>query len=145
MADNYAKDVETIESIVSSMFSAISWTPEDVPDWDRFREASLDGALLAPSARPLAFKTMDDFIAGMDEQRRSGALKSFDERVLRQDVTVFGNIALSRCSYAAKVNGGDENRGVNMFLFAKSADRWRIVAMAWDSETEGHPIPADLV
>lgn len=144
MARDHQRDIEAIEKTIEDMFAAISWSAESPPDWKKFAAPALEGAVLAPSARPAALKGMEEFVAGMKNQRDSGNLVDFEERVLGHHVRVFGNIAVALSSYASRINEGDEMRGVNAFLLVKTEGSWRIAGMAWDGATEERPLPDDL-
>lgn len=141
MPERYAHDVSEIQAVIEQLFSAISWNPAKAPDWETFRSLCLDDVLLVPAARPASPTALATFIGMMDGQRSSGQLSDFQERVLAHDVGVFGNIAVARSSFATRVNQGSEGRGVNAFMLVKDAGVWRIAAMSWDNESEGHPVP----
>jgi len=142
---DYTADESRIRQIVEKMFTAISWTETRPPDFDTFSQAVRKDAVLVPAARPASPTTIDTFVARMSGQHRSGAMKTFDERAHKTIVKVFGNLAVAIGSYEAQIDGGPIGRGANGFLLIRNDDDWQIAAMAWDSEGEGKPLPAELV
>lgn len=145
MPQKYSEDIAVIGSMIDDMFSAISWDESARPDWDRFSAPCFEGVMLYPSARPVNPTALAPFTKMMVGQRDSGKLKTFEEKTLGHHVRVFGNIAVALSSFETTINGGETSRGVNGFLLIREQDDWKIVAICWDSESEGRPIPADLL
>ncbi|MFO7552451.1 MAG: DUF4440 domain-containing protein [Haliea sp.] len=144
MTDRYTDDIKEIENTIEALFSAICWSPDKAPDWERFAGLCLDDVVLVPAARPAKTTALKPFIATMSKQRDEGGLLNFHERVFAHDVGVFGNVAVARSSFATSINKATETRGVNAFMLVKSDGAWHIAAMSWDNESEAHPVPADL-
>ena len=93
------------------------------------------------AATPIA---LDDFIAGMEQQRTSGALGSLEEREIAGAVSGFGNLASVRSTFVATIDGA-ERRGVTWALLVREGGRWLIIATAWENENDERPLPADLL
>lgn len=132
-----ADDVASITEIVADMFDAISWSPDNQPDFERFAKAVHECAVLVPSARPIVPSSIADFVDRMRSQHSAGSMETFDERPLKTSVLLFGNMAVALGGYEMRVNGGAPSRGANAFLLAREDGHWRIVSMAWDSERDG--------
>ena len=115
-----------------------------MPDFKKFREDFYSEARLFASARPLTSQSVDEF-----ENRMRGiagkGLRSFEEKVLGCDVSVFGNIAVAEVACENTENGTDVNRNVETMLLAKDSGHWKILAQAWDKETAENQIPHQLL
>jgi hypothetical protein len=138
------EDACEIAAIVQRMFDAISWSPEQAPDFPAFRASVRDDAVLIPSARPAKTTDMTNFLIGMKTQRDNGNLVDFEETALGTHVRVFGNIAVAIGGYESMANKGKPGRGANVFLLVRGDKGWEIAAMAWDNEKDGVMLPADL-
>lgn len=143
MAVDHEADKQEIGQIIADLFEAISWTRDSPPDWDNFAQPYLDKALLFPSARPVSSKTLEEFIAMMQGQYPE-KMHTLQEDVIRNEVRVFGNLAMALSSYSANINGEPAGRGVNGFLFLRDDGKWKIGAMCWDNESEDNPLPEAL-
>lgn len=145
MTDAYGDDVKAINTVIDGLFEAISWTPDRPADWQALAQSFHDDAVMIPSARPIATVDVRTFSDRMQAQRDSGALTSFEERVLHNTVHVMGNAASVANVYEGVANGGAPFRGVNMLLLSKEDGRWKVVAMTWAQETDDAPLPAALL
>jgi hypothetical protein len=72
-------------------------------------------------------------------------LRSFKEDVLGHQIRVFGNVAVAVAGCQITENGKEINRGVEMMLLIKEEGTWRIVAQAWDIESDLKKMPIDLL
>ena len=63
--------------------------------------------------------------------------KHFDERPLRFDINVRGNIAEAWVPYEFYLNGAFSHCGVDVFTFLRAADGWKIVSTVYSVEKEG--------
>jgi hypothetical protein len=142
-------DVNSVDAILTALYSVISG-PEGQPrDWDRMRSLFLPSARLIPARAakdsPHAdalFLTIDDYIA-----RSSGTMTSsgFFERSIHNDIQQFGNIVHVWSTYESRHNADDAApfaRGINSIQLLKDGDRYWIVNILWDSERPTNPLPA---
>lgn len=144
MAD-YSSDIAEIRRIVEGMFQAISWSPDAPPDLEAFAAPVRADASIVPAARPIATTAIERFTRMMAQQRDDGNLVNFAEHALATQVLVFGNVAVALGGFQALINETKQARGANGFLFVRDQDGWKIAGMAWDNESEAHPLPAALV
>lgn len=80
---------------------------------------------------------VDAFIAPRQLLLNGGGLTDFSESELEAKTDVFGNIAQRLSTYRkGGVSKGErfEARGMKTFQFVRTADGWRISAVAWDDE-----------
>jgi hypothetical protein len=80
----------------------------------------------------------------MKRLRAEGKLVSFRETPLGCTVRVFGNVAVAFAACEMLENNSTVTRDVSAIVFVRDAGTWRIVAQAWDVETESNRIPSDL-
>ena len=69
----------------------------------------------------------------------------FSETEIRQDVTVFGNVArlVSVYEYRSQSSGITRHgRGVNFFNLVSEGHGWKIMNIVWDNEREGTSLNA---
>ena len=137
-------DVSLIRRVVISQFRSLAWTRDDDPDWDSFAAGFRSDARLFPAARPVEFQTIDQFIARLKGLRAEGKLASFRETPLGCAVRVFGNVAVAFAACEMLENNSSVTRDVSAIVLVRDAGAWRIVAQAWDVETEANKIPDDL-
>jgi len=138
--NNQGDDVRAIEAIINQQFESLNWTPDDPADWDTFAQDFNPIARLFPSARPAKHQTVDEFIKRMRALAQT-SLRSFKQTPLGREILVFGNIAVALGACENLENGSKVTRNVEAFLLIKDEGDWRIVAQAWDVESDAKPIP----
>lgn len=138
-------DIAEIGALCPRLYGAVGWDADTAPDWERFRQCCHPQALLVPmgsgTAAPIP---LDAFIAGMDEQRRSGAIATFGEIELGHAVDGYGNVASVRSSFVATIDGV-ARRGVTFAHLVREGGRWRILNAIWENEREDAPLPDHLI
>jgi hypothetical protein len=137
-------DIAAIKELVSAQFRSLTWTREEDADWTAFARGFFPGAALFPSARPVAPKTVGQFVDRMRRLRAEGKLISFEETPLGCTVSVFGNVAVAFAACEMLENGATVTRDVSAIALVRDSGTWRIVAQAWDVETDSRKIPPTL-
>jgi hypothetical protein len=137
-------DIAAITALVRAQFRSLAWTREADADWAAFAQGFLPGAVLFPAARPVKPQTVDQFVDRMRRLRAEGKLVSFEETPLGCAVNVFGNVAVAFAACEMLENGSTLARDVSGITLIRDGGAWRIVAQAWDIETESRKIPAAL-
>jgi hypothetical protein len=142
-------DVNSVDAILTALYSVISGPKGQPRDWDRMRSLFLPSARLIPSRAakdsPHAdaiLLTIDDYIA-----RSSGTMTTngFFERGIHNEVQQFDNIVHVWSTYESRHNTDDATpfaRGINSIQLLKDGDRYWIVNIFWDSERPTNPIPS---
>jgi hypothetical protein len=144
MSANQGSDIEAIRALIARQFASMSWKANAAPDWRMFKSDFLPQAVLYASTRPVRAQSLEAFVERMD--RLAGTtLRSFNEVVLGSDVRVFGNVAVAVVACENTENETEINRNVEMMLLVKDDGLWKIVAQAWDKESESALIPTELV
>lgn len=139
------QDIAEIGAVCPRLYAAVGWDADKAPDWDVFRACCHGQAVLVPmgggAAAPIP---LDSFVAGMDGQRRSGAITTFSEIELGHAVEGYGNLASVRSSFVATIDGV-ERRGVTFAHLVREDGRWVIIHAIWENEREDVTLPADLI
>ena len=143
-ADGYGDDVGAIRGLIARQFGSLGWAPGKLPDWQAFAADFDPDASLYPAARPVQRQSVQAFIARM-QGLAATSLHSFEEAGLGSEIHVFGNVAVALAAAEMTENGAEVHRGVEALLLIKDAGVWRIVAQAWDRESNSKPIPPHLV
>jgi hypothetical protein len=137
-------DRNAIGAIIERQFASLSWSPAAPANWKAFAADFLPGASLYPAARPAAAQSVPAFVERMRGLAKS-KLKCFNETPLGRQIFIFGSVAIAVTACRIIENGAQVSHGVEMMLLIKTADRWQIVAQAWDTERTSQPIPKALL
>lgn len=141
-------DVASIDSILSALYGVISGPAGAPRDWDRFYALFVpEGARLIPTGSPradgnpaISFHSPQDYA-----ERAAGmfARQGFYESEAHREVQRFGRIAHVFSTYESRQAPDAEpfQRGINSIQLMHDADRWWIVSIYWDAETDANPIP----
>ena len=144
-----AADVATVDGIIGALYDVISGPAGD-RDWDRLR------ALCKPSAQFNAgsrnregdwsyrARSLAEYIEGSAKFFQQSA---FYETEISRQVHQFAHIAQVFSTYEFRLSeaGPANARGINSLQLVYDQDRWWIVNILWDSESEATPIPAEYL
>lgn len=145
----HPQDVASVDSIMAAIYDVISGPAGEERDWERFHDLFIDGARLIPRSpgapTGVVVFSPDDYVERVDEIfLRDG----FFEAEIGRKTERYGDIVHVLSAYESKRNADDPEpfaRGVNSFQLLNHNDRWWIVTIYWQGETEDNPIPADLL
>lgn len=138
---------EEFQSITRRLYEVISAPPGE-RHWDSIRELYHPRATLVRTGvddedQPFVLAmTFDEYVDNATKLLES---TEFTEREIRQDVTVFGNIAhlVSVYEYRSTSTGVTrQGRGVNFFNLVNEGHGWKIMNIVWDNEREGTSLSA---
>jgi len=138
------EDLRAIKALIGAHFDALHWSPGRQIDWPTFTADFLPDASLFPAARPVARRSLEDFMKRMDGVAQGGSLNTFEEKTLGMQVLHFGNIAVVLAASEMLENGTEVNHDVSGYLLLKDQGKWRIAAHAWDKATNDRPVPEHL-
>jgi hypothetical protein len=138
-------DVKTIDGIVRAMYDVISGEPGP-RNWERLR------ALCLPTAQFNAvFYTKEGrskFFAGTVEKYITATTpvflkEGFYEKESHRVTDMFGSMAHVFSTYESRhtKNGEVFERGINSIQLVYDKDRWWVVNVMWNSESEKNPLP----
>lgn len=140
-------DVESIDAIIGAVYDVISGPAGAERDWDRMRSLFLPDARLIPSfpgpagGFQVRFMSLEDWIGGAVEWFAENPF--FEVEIARVEER-YGHIAHAFSTYESRREADAEpfTRGINSFQLLNDGDRWWVVNIFWQGETEAEPIPA---
>jgi hypothetical protein len=140
-------DVGSIDAIIAAVYDVISGPAGKKRDWNRMRSLFAPGArLIATGSRQSGgfgsrVLTVEDYI-----ERSTPLLEKegFFESELARRTEIFGQIAHVFSTYQSKHNADDPKpfaRGINSFQLMNDGQRWWVMTIFWQGETEQSPLP----
>jgi hypothetical protein len=146
-----ARDVESIDAIITALYASISGPAGHPRQWDRMRSLMAPNARLVPTGRNregqavLRNWSVEEYIATAGPSlERDG----FFEREIGRSMQRYGNVVHLLSAYDSKRTAADPEpfaRGVNSIQLWFDGQRWYVVSIFWEAETPAHPIPAELL
>jgi len=144
LPDDPASQAE-LDRLTAAFFSAVSFEEGEAPAYDAIHALFIDaGLLIKNSGATPEISSVRQFIAPRLAMVDSGALTRFREVELSASTERFGNVAhrLSIYAKSGAQNGVEfQARGVISTQFIRTADGWKMSAMAWDDERPGLLLP----
>ncbi|HMH16428.1 MAG TPA: hypothetical protein VK578_25235 [Edaphobacter sp.] len=145
-------DVNSIDAIITALYSVISGPKGQARDWDRMRSLFLPSARLIPARAAKDSPHADAIVLTIDDyitrSRGNMTANGFFERGIHNEVQQFGNIVHVWSTYESRYNADDATpfaRGINSIQLLKDGDRYWVVNILWDSESPNKPIPANYL
>jgi hypothetical protein len=139
-------DVKSIDSIVAALYDVISGPAGQKRDWDRFRSLFWPGARLIPVVaskektgyvpRPYS---ADEYIAHAE---LFFAKEGFYESSVANRIDQWAQIASVFSTYESRHAKGEKPfaRGINSIQVVNDGQRWWIVNILWEGESEQNPL-----
>lgn len=144
--DHAALEREAIQRTIDALYAVISG-PAGERDWQRFQSLFAENARLTHVVhRRDATVAVMSLTPAEFAERNGPFLKEnpFFETEVSSRVETYANLAHVWSTYESR-RAKDEapfTRGINSIQLVKStADDWKILAVTWDSEASGRPIP----
>jgi hypothetical protein len=142
---DYAKDVQSVDAIIASLYEVISGEPGIDRDWNRFRNLFKPEARLIPTRKDdkgeLIIKalTPEEYVQLFQSRIPTG----FFERELARKIDSFGTVTHVFSTYETKdkKDGAVTNRGINSIQLFKDKNRYYIVNIFWCAESMGFALP----
>ncbi len=146
-ADNKANpnDVKSIDAIINAVYDVISGPKAQQRDWNRFHSLFAEGARLIPYSTDS--DTGANALTPKEYIERSNPFlvdNGFFESEIGRRVDRYGNIAQVFSAYQSKHNSDDPEpfaRGINSFQLVHHAERWWVVTIFWQNESESNAVP----
>ena len=135
------------QAITRRLYELVSAPPGE-RHWESVRElyhprATMVRTGVDDEGRPFVLAmTFDEYVDNVIKHLDS---TDFSETEIRQDVTVFGNVArlVSVYEYRSQSSGITRHgRGVNFFNLVNEGHGWKIMNIVWDNEREGTSLNA---
>jgi hypothetical protein len=147
-----ATDRAAINQAVTDFYQAISAPAGGALDRPKLTSLFVSGgriAIVRPAegtrAAEVAFRTVNGYADGSD---RFTASSGFFDHVIHNRVEQFGLIAHVYSAYESSANPDGKRplaRGVKSFELFRSAGKWLIVQVYFDTERPGNPIPREYL
>ena len=143
-------DVESIEAIIAAAYDSISGPAGKKRDWDRMRSLFISGARLIPTAVDAGKNDVDlapqilDVDAYIARVEPFFATTGFYEKEVARRIEQFGQIAHVWSTYESRHDPNDAEpfmRGINSIQLFHDGNRWWIVNIYWQQESDEDPIP----
>lgn len=147
----YAKDVASLDAIMSALYASISGDAGEKRDWDRFHYLFIDEARLMPSSKNKEGEIGYRIMSPQEYVEGSGAWleeNGFHEVEIHRTVETYGSLVhlfSTYESYRAKTDEEPFMRGINSIQLMNDGDRWWILHIYWLGETEDNPLPAQYL
>lgn len=141
-------DVSSVDNITAAVLESISGAKGQKRDWKRFKNlfwptAQLNAVFHKDDSTWMTINTIDRFISLAGTWYEDNGFKEYK---FKHKVETFGNIAHVFQSYGAALEDGVEiERGINSFQLAYIDNRWWVVNLIWDSETEKNMLGPDFL
>ncbi len=132
---------DEFRALTQRLYEVVSAPPGD-RHWDSIRDlyhprATLVRTGVDEEGSPFVLAmTFDEYVANVTELL---ATTEFSETEIRQDVTVFGNVARLVSVYEYTSRSSDvtrQGRGVNFFNLVNEGHGWKIMNIVWDNERD---------
>lgn len=146
-AEQRAKDVESIDNIVTALYASISGEAGEARDWARFRNLMLPDARLIPTGRNQEGKNVYQVLSPEEFIERANdnfVQNGFYEYEVNRDEQHYGRVVHAFSTYASKRSEMDAepfNKGINSIQFFYDGDRWWVVTIYWAQASNFNPIP----
>ncbi len=133
---------DEFRALTRRLYDVVSAPPGE-RHWESIRDlyhprATLVRTGLDDEGRPFVLAmSFDEYVANATETLSS---TEFSETEIRQDVTVFGNVARLISVYEYTSRSSDvtrQGRGVNFFNLVNEGHGWKIMNIVWDNERDG--------
>ena len=141
-------DLSTIDGVISSLYSAISFEKGGEPNYELFKSLFHKSATIFQPIEDtdgvLKPVNVDDFVNSFSRTiEQEGILETGATEVEIERKTIsFRRIANVFSSYEFTLNGAKTPlaRGINTFQLVNDASRWWIVSLTWDRAKPGESL-----
>lgn len=138
-------DRQEIDAIVAKLFALFDNRGGRVPELERLHELCGSRAVISKCVETSPeVATVAEFIRPRQALLTNGTLTEFHEWETSAHTVILGNVAQRLCTYAKSgVRDGVpfSALGAKTIQLVKTAEGWRIAAVAWDDEREGFMPP----
>ena len=142
------QDVASTKSIIDAMYECLSGPAGQSRDWNRMkslcvtRNHSIRTGKLPDGRVACKIMNTDEYIRQMEPWLLENG---FFETEIHRTEDRFGNIAHVMSTYESRRNADDPKpfmRGINSFQLLFDGNRWWVINVMWQHESDEFPIPA---
>ncbi|UII81121.1 hypothetical protein [Flagellimonas sp. CMM7] len=145
--NNYNRKANTIDNVISTLYEVISGEKGEERNWELMRYIYHPNAKLVATGKNRQGNVGATYVTPQSYVENSGKWlieNGFFEEEIHRKVEVFGNIAQVFSTYQCFKSKKDTKpfmRGINGIQLLNTGDRWRIINIFWQQETDENPIP----
>jgi len=139
------------EGLVRGLYAAVSFEPDNSPDWDYVRKFFIPEAVfgMRKTRTSMAVMNVEEFVGWFESDVEKYKMKErgFEEIIQKMKMTVFGNTAHCFVVYKARFKTPANlpgQIGLDSFALMKKDERWWIVSVTNDIVTPQNPLPEEL-
>ena len=141
----------TIDSTIKTFYDVISGEKESKRNWKQFKFLFTDDAKLITTGKnqdgdfKVRYLSPQDYIKNSDAWLTSNG---FIEREIKRKIDLFGNMGHVFSSYESFHSKEDDKpfmRGINSIQLLNDGERWWIVNVYWNNETDANQIPGEYL
>ncbi len=129
-------DKYQIDELIKRFFSIFKNTGNQSPDWSIINETCLPELLIIKKeGKEQEVYTLETFIAPRKKLLTAGNLIEFEEKEIKEETKIIGNIAQRYSVYTkkGKLNGTYfTQNGNKLFQLVNTQSGWRINAIVWE-------------
>ena len=140
-------DHESVDTLVSALYSVISGPKGAKRDWKRFASLFHEGGKLETISLGRDGKRRLITMTPADYVKRSGKWAETNglfEKETHRSQDVYGHIAQVFSSYELRIGGADKAAdltGINSIQCCQVDGKWRILSVLWEDARSAGPIP----
>jgi hypothetical protein len=144
-------DVSSVDAIIVAVYDVISGDAGEKRDWDRWHSLFTEGATLSAVGQGRDGVVRRIVMTPKSWIERSGQMieqNGFVEAEVGRTTECFGLIAHAFSTYVSFRSRADTEpfqRGINSFQLMNDGERWWVVSIFWQAESQGYPIPDQYV
>lgn len=141
-------DQREIDELMRRFFSAFRNQGGTKPDLASLHGLFVENGIIIKNSGPVPeIFNVAQFILPRERILNDGTLTEFAEEEFAERTTRYGNIAqrISLYRKSGILNGEPfQGRGVKTTQLIRTADGWKITALAWDDQRDGFQVPEAL-
>lgn len=141
----FIEDVSSINGLIKAFYEVVSGEAGEKRQWERDEFIHNPKAIytyLSNESGDLKQVTLS--LKDFHKETENMVLETaFYENEINREVKIFGNIAHVWSTYETRLekNGKVERRGINSIQLFYSNEKWEIISLTFDRETQNNKIP----
>jgi hypothetical protein len=145
LPDSSLDDVAGIRATIEELYTAFCFDAGAEPDWATQRRIYLEGAVFVPPLGKDRAPRVDDTEQFLTDFRAFAITRAagFHERILWQEIDVFGGMAHAFVAFEGFIPGDGETltRGLDSIQFVRDGATWRLVSFTTQYENDELSLP----
>ncbi|MEH6536238.1 MAG: hypothetical protein V7719_07595 [Psychroserpens sp.] len=144
---DYSKHVATVDSTIETLYGVISGDKGEARNWELFKYLFHEDAKLIPTGKTKEGLHTATFMSADGYIERAGTWlveNGFHEVEISRQTQTFGQITQVFSTYESYKSKSDTEpfmRGINSIQLLNDGNRWWVINIYWQQETDDNPIP----